>query len=138
MLQLNALAERVWEKLAARYPDWERYAVSWGEGDLEVAVPAPAGSNAGHLVVFTDQGERVWVRFSPASMSYRVEGDDEMVSVIAELMSERAVFVTTWRGDRWTGTALVRAEQEPALAAGESARIVSWTGGLDRVVPASS
>jgi hypothetical protein len=71
-------------------------------------------------------------------MSYRVEGDDEMLSVIAELMSERAVFVTTWRGDRWTGTALVRAEQAPALEAGESARIVSWTGALDRVVPASS
>jgi hypothetical protein len=138
MLELNALAQRVWEELAGCYPDWERYAVSWGEGDLEVAVPAPAGSNAGHLVVFTDQGERVWVRFSPPSMSYRVEGDDEMLSVIAELMSERAVFVTTWRGDRWTGTALVRAEQAPALEAGESARIVSWTGALDRVVPASS
>ena len=124
----------MWAALAARYPEWERYAVGWGDGDLEVAVPAPAGSNAGHLVVFTDQGERVWVRFSPPSMSHAVENDDAMLSVINELLSEKAAFVTTWRGDRWTGTTLVRGEQSPVVQTGETARIVSWTGSLDRIV----
>jgi hypothetical protein len=123
----------VWAALAVRYPEWERYAVCWGDGDLEVAVPAPAGSHAGHLVVFTDQGENVWVRFSPPSMSHAVRNDDEMLSVIDELLSGKAAFVTTWRGDRWTGTLLVRGDQAPVVQKGETARIVSWTGALDRV-----
>ena len=131
---LNALATRVWAALLAKYPAWESYGVSWGEGELEVAVPAPASSQAGHLVVFTDRGENVWVRFSPPSMCYCVDTDEEMLSVVEELLSERAVFVTTWRGEKWTGTTLVRPEQAPLIEPGEVARVVSWTGARDRVV----
>jgi hypothetical protein len=79
---LNPLARRVWIALLAAYPEWAKYFGTWGDDDLEVAVSAPIGSNAGHLVVFIAKGQDLWIRFSPPSMCYSVDDEAELLSVI--------------------------------------------------------
>jgi len=46
---LNPLARRVWAALIAVHPEWVEFFGTCGKDDLEVAVSAPVGSNAGHL-----------------------------------------------------------------------------------------
>jgi hypothetical protein len=73
---------------------------SRAEDDLEVTVPSPSGSKARHLVVFTNNGKDVWVRFSPPSMCYAVDDEAELLSIVNQLLSGEASFVTTWRGNQ--------------------------------------
>ena len=134
MKKLNHLAIKTWAALSARYPEWAEYLGSRGDGDLEVAVPSPPGSRAGHLVVFTNLGKDIWVRFSPPCMCYAVDDEDELVSVIDDLLSGEASFVSTWRGDEWTGTTLIKAGHQPSVEPGQIAHVVSWKGNDDRVV----
>jgi hypothetical protein len=47
---LNPFARRLWTSLLAVYPEWSAYFGVCGDDDLEVAVPSPQGSTAGHLV----------------------------------------------------------------------------------------
>jgi hypothetical protein len=130
--QLNPLASRVRDRLLAEFPEWRQYVGMTANGDLEVAVPAPVGSHAGHLVVFTDRGENLWVRFSPPNMCYPLDSEDEMLSVLAQLLRDEALFVVTRRGGEWSGTTLVRNGSRPLVDEGEVADVVSWSGRLDR------
>jgi len=61
---LNSFAEKIWSHLIAEYLQWEPYFGTREKDDLEVAIPAPEGSNAVHLVIFTTEGKDLWVRFS--------------------------------------------------------------------------
>jgi hypothetical protein len=132
--QLNPLAKQTWVALLAEYPDWEKYFGTCGENDLEVAVPAPAGSNAGHLVVFTARGEDLWLRYSPGNMCYMVDDQGEMLDIVKQLLAEKALFVVTMQGDKWAGTTLIRPGQEPELEDNQVALVVSWSGAHDRTV----
>jgi hypothetical protein len=134
MAELNAIASRAWNAISAKYPDWSSYLSSRDDGELEVAVPSPAGSSAGYLGLLTDGGEHLWVRFSPPSMWYPLDDEHEMLDVVAKLLSEEALFVTMWRDGEWAGTTLLRPGDEPPLERGEEAHVVSWTGAYDRVV----
>jgi len=96
--------------------------------DLEVAVPAPKGSNAGHLIVFTTKDNDIWIRFVPPRMCYAVESESEMLDIIRRLVTDQLVFVVTTHGDEWVETTLARPGEEPQLKCGQAARIVSWTG----------
>ena len=129
------MAQRAWAALIGRHPDWEPYLGTRGDGNLEAAVPAPPGSRAGHLIAFSDAGEHLWVRFSPPTMCYGVDSEDEMLSVIEDILSERTAFVTTWRGAKWTGTTLIATGEYPVVDPGEVAVVVSWTGAYDMIVP---
>ena len=131
---VNALAARASAAILGRHPDWAPHVGTRGDGDLELAVPAPEGSDAGHLVVFTDAGEHLWVRFAPPSMCYAVDDEAELLWVVDQLVADAAVFVSTWRGAEWTGTTLIAPGQEPELEPGEDAHIVSWSGAYDRRV----
>ena len=72
METLKPFAKQVGAVLLAEHPDWEKYLGSSDRGDLEVAIPAPEGSNAGRLVVFTNDAD-IWIRFAPSRMCYAVE-----------------------------------------------------------------
>jgi hypothetical protein len=136
---LNPLARRVWTALISAYPEWSKYFGTCGDDDLEAAVPAPIGSNAGHLIIFTARGEDLWLRFSPPSMCYSVDDESEMVYVIRELVAERVFFVVVMRGDEWAGTSLIRREEPgdlPQLEPDQVAHIVSWSGKYDRTISA--
>jgi|SRR5579864_1945980 len=133
---LNPLARRAWIALIAAYPEWAQYFGMRGKDDLEAAVPAPVGSSAGHLVVFTAEGHDLWIRFCPPSMSYSVNDVTEMLDVIEQLLSETALFAVVMRGNEWTGTTLIRQgkpEDLPQLGPNEVAHIVSWSGRYDQI-----
>lgn len=136
--ELNPLAARVWARLVSEYPEWREHADTLENGDLECAVPAPPGSSAGHLVVFTARGENLWVRYSPPQMCYALDDEDEMLSIVRQLLHDEALFVATRNGTDWTGTTLIRPGDIPHVEPGEIAQVVSWSGKLDRVVAEQS
>jgi hypothetical protein len=104
-----------------------------GSGNLEVVVLAPPGSTAGHLIVFTN-GEDLWLRYSPPYMCYMVHDENEMLSIIDQLLQDQALFVVIMRGDVWEGTTLINRQQKPDLKPAQSAQICSWSGTHDRIV----
>jgi hypothetical protein len=134
---LNPLARRVWTSLIAAHPEWAEFFDTCGTDDLEVAIPAPLGSNAGHLVVFTAKGRNLWLRFSPPSMCYSVDDEIEMLDVIQKLLVETALFAVVIRGDEWARTTLIRRGEPtdvPQLGTNEVAYIVSWSGNYDQTI----
>jgi len=115
------------------------------DGEFRAFVKAPAGSTVGHLVVLTDKGN-LWVRFAPAGLQrrcpphlfYGVESRAEMLSIIRALLTERIVFVVTYRGNEWRGTTLMaRRDAPPRPRRGETVNVVSWSGRSDRVIEAT-
>jgi IS30 family transposase len=134
---LNALARRIWTALIAAHPEWAEFFGTCGKDDLEVAISAPVGSNAGHLVVFTAKGRDLWIRFSPPSMCYSVDDETELLSVIQQLLAETALFAVVMRGDEWAGTTLIRRGEPrdvPQLGSNEVAHVVSWSGKYDQTI----
>jgi len=103
------------------------------DGEFEASVRAPRGSKAGHLVVFTYRGD-LWVRFSPPNMCYSVDSRGELVSIVRQLLSERALFIACYRDGAWSGTTLVRRGTVPKVKRGEVAHVVSWTGQYDETI----
>jgi hypothetical protein len=133
MESMKPFAKQVGTALLAKHPEWEKYIGASNRGDLEIAIPAPAGSNAGHLVVFTNDCD-IWVRFAPPRMSYAVESEGEMSSIVDRLLADQVVFIVTMHDDDWVETALARPGEEPESKQGQTAQIVSWTGIHDRTL----
>ena len=131
---LNELGTRVRDSLLGRHAEWAEYVSILPTGDLEIAVPAPRGSRAGHLVVFTTLGRDTWIRYSPPRACHQVGADREMHAVIDALLADDAFFVVVTFGDAWLETSLLRPGEEPVLAEGQVADFVSWSGRHDKVV----
>lgn len=130
----NPLAGRVRDSLLERHPQWAEYVEALPGGDLELAIPAPPGSRAGGLVIFTNQGKDIWIRYAPPRMCYSVESEAEMHAVIKALLADDAFFVVVTNGDDWIETTLLRPGQEPVLAEGQVANMVSWSGRHDKIL----
>jgi hypothetical protein len=103
------------------------------DGEFEASLRAPRGSKAGHLVIFTYRGD-LWVRFSPPNMCYSVDNRAELVSIVRQLLSERALFMVSYRDAAWSGTTLIRRGIVPKPKRGEVAHVVSWTGRYDETI----
>ena len=134
---MNTFATIVKGWVDKAFPAWKQLGRERDDGEFELAFPSPAGSKAGHLVIFTSQGN-AWVRFSPPRMCYCVEDRKEMSLVVKHLLSDAALFVTIFRGRKWTGTTLVRPGTKPDLEPGEVATIVSWSGNHDESIRRST
>jgi hypothetical protein len=134
---LNALAVSVFDSLLSEYPDWSVYAVSKEGGDLEILVPAPEESRAGHLVVSTARGHDIWIRFAPTHMSYAVASPGDLARIVHAILADEAFFVVITNGDEWVETALYRPGEEPVLKEGQVASMASWSGRHDKIVLAS-
>jgi hypothetical protein len=130
---LNPRAARAWSRLVDKYPEWSTHFGTCGRDDLEVAIPAPSGSNAGHLIVFTN-GVDLWLRYSHPRMCYLVDDEDEMLSIVEWLLRDEVLFVVIMSGDEWAETTLIRPGQEPNLEVSQIAQVVSWSGRYDRTV----
>ena len=130
----NALGIRVRDSLLGKHPDWAQYVEILESEDIEIAVPAPRHSRAKHLVVLTARGEDIWIRFAPRRMAYAVDSADEMHAVIDALLRDDAFFVVVTQGDDWMETSLLRPGEDPVLAEGQVANVVSWSGHHDRIV----
>ena len=134
MTTLNALGRRVLNALVKEHPDWEGHASILPNGDLELAVPAPTGSRAKYLIVSTNRGQDIWIRYAPPRMCYAVESDQEMKRIVRALLTDAASFLVLTRGDEWVETSLLPRGQEPVLLEGQVADVVSWSGHHDRIV----
>ena len=134
MRGLNALGQRVLDALLEEHPDWDAYADTMDDGDLQLVVPAPKGSRAKRLIVFTNRGKDVWIRYAPPRMCYPVGSDHEMTRVIHALLTDAVSFLVVTRGDEWIETSLLPPGQEPTLLEGQVADVVSWSGNHDRIV----
>jgi len=132
--ELNSLGRQVRDSLLERHPEWAEYVEALPGGDLELAIPAPHRSRAGHLVIFTRQGQDIWIRYTPPRMCYSVESDAEMHAVVKALLADDAFFVVVTTGDDWIETTLLRSGQEPILAEGQVANMVSWSGRHDKIL----
>jgi hypothetical protein len=130
----NALARHVLDALVERHPEWAAYADVRQSGDLVLAVPAPEGSRAKALVVQTQEGQDIWIRFAPRHAFYSVDSDDELHQVVDALLADRVSFLMITNGDEWVETTLLSAGQEPVLQEGQVANVVSWSGRHDRIV----
>jgi hypothetical protein len=130
----NTLATQVRDTLLKTHREWADYVDVLDDGDLELAVPAPPRSRAGHLVVLTSQGKDIWIRYAHPHMCYAVDSLEEMHAVIGALLADDAFFVVVTRGDEWIETMLLRPGQEPVLVEGQVANIVSWYGNHDKVL----
>jgi hypothetical protein len=131
---LNPLGIRVRDSVLRAHEDWAGYLSVLPSGDLEIAVPAPRGSRAGHLVIFTAGGEDTWIRYTPARACYCVETDREMHAIIEALLADRAFFVVVTDGDDWVETSLLRPGEEAVLGEGQVANVLSWSGRYDKVL----
>ena len=128
--RLNPVARRAWKRLESDFPSWTAY-LDIRDGELEFALPAPSGSAAGHLVVFT-QGNYLWLRFSPPYMCYAVDDENEMVSLIKQLTADEVVFKVVTRGAEWVETTLTKPQDKCESIPNHSVRLVSWSGRFDR------
>ena len=128
--RLHPVARSAWKRLETEFPLWVAH-LGIRDGELEFAVPAPAGSNAGHLVALTNKND-LWVRFSPLYMWYPIDDENEMVSLIKQLTADEAVFKVTTKGDEWVETTLTRPHDKCESIPGHSIRVVSWSGRFDR------
>jgi len=131
---LNPLGMRVRDSLLARHREWADHVRTLPSGDLEISLPAPQGSRAGHLVIFTARGVDTWIRYSPARACYPIESDRQMHAVIKALLADDAFFVVVTDGDSWVETTLLRPGEEPVLLEGQMANVVSWSGLHDRIL----
>jgi hypothetical protein len=128
---LNPTAARVARTLLGAFPDQSFALTALAEGHLEASLPAPSGSRAGALVVFTAYEGDVWVRFAPPYACYGIDTDEELVRIVRALLSEAAVFVVVRNGDAWISTTLVHAGAEPDVDGGQQATRISWSGRWD-------
>ena len=122
--------ERAW-------PSWGAFVEKRQDGEFAVAFPAPKGSEAGHLHIFTWRGD-LWVRYDPPSMCYAIDTQPELSSIVKQLLGDKALFVSTFRGRKWVGTTLVRRGTRPKVRPGEVAHVVSWSGKYDDTISAAT
>jgi len=128
--RLNPVARRAWKRLESDFPSWVAH-LDIRDGELEFALPAPPGSNAGHLVAFT-QGNDLWLRFSPPYMCCAVDDESEMVSLIKRLTADEIVFKVVAKGAEWVETTLTKPQEKCEAIPGHSVHLVSWSGRFDR------
>jgi hypothetical protein len=129
---LNDFSKRVADRLLEAYPEWEEFVFYEKGGLLEVCIPSPENSKADSIIIFTTKDNDLWVRFSPPYMCYGLDDEEEMLRIVEELLTDKALFVVIMEGDKWAGTTLTRPEAKIPLEAGQRAQIVSWSGNLDR------
>jgi hypothetical protein len=104
------MARRAWERLQSEFPIWTSH-LDVRDGELEFAIPAPVGSQAGYLIAFSHENQ-LWIRFAPPYLSYAVGDEDEMVVLIRKLTSDEIVFKLTMKGDEWVETTLSERSEE--------------------------
>ncbi len=128
--RLSPVAKRAWKRLESHFPSWGVH-LDTRDGEVEFAVPAPAGSTAGHLVAFSYE-DQLWVRFDPPNLCYPADDENEMVSLIEQLTADKVVFKIVMKGDEWVETTLTQPTERPESISGVSVRYVSWSGRFDR------
>ena len=133
---MSPTARRFVKALVGKFPQFQRHLCVLPNGDFEAYIVAPRTSKAGALVCLS-HGSDVWVRYAPPRAVYAIDSTKELVTIVEQLMSNEIVFVLLSKQRKWSGTTLSRRSDRPVQGVGESVRIISWSGKLDRYIRAS-
>lgn len=76
----------------------------------------------------------MWVRFSPNYLSYPVDDEDEMVSIIRQLTDDSILFRVVTKDDECVETTLTKSKNEARPLSGQTVRFISWSGKYDRLL----
>lgn len=129
--RLNNFSRHIATKILEKYPTWKRWCRVRESGALEVAVPAPKGSNAGALVVLTTDDNDIWIRFAPPRMFYSLDDDKEMLHILKKLLTDQILFVVVMEKEQWVETTLIPRYGKPVLKKEQTATVLSWHGNFD-------
>ena len=73
------------------------------------------------------------VHFAPSQMWYSVDDEQELITIVDQLLLDEVLFVrTTDATGAWAGTTLGRRIQDLELNEGETATLLSWSGSRDQ------
>ena len=129
---LNSVARRVATQLFSVRPEFQARLNVLDDGHFEASIPAPDGSQAGALVVWTAHAGDIWVHLAPPQMWYSVDDQEELLTIVDQLLRDEVLFVrTTDASGAWVGTTLVRRLEDLDLKQGETATLLSWSGRRD-------
>jgi hypothetical protein len=127
---MNSTASKLRAFVALKYPQWLESVSILDDEEIEISVPAPAGSQADHLVLFTNN-EGLWIRFSPPFMCYGVESVREMGDIVDSILRDEVRFMVTMKGETWVETTLIKQGDSPKIEPGMTYKLVSWSGESD-------
>jgi hypothetical protein len=129
--ELNPFARQIAKKLFKAHPQFRAGLNIRKNGELEVSLPAPQGSHAGHLVVLTTEGN-IWVRLAPPHAFYAIDDTAELIDVIDGVLTDSILFVIVTARKRWLETTLVRREDSIAVDSPAGlVKVISWSGKHD-------
>jgi len=130
---LNSIARRVATQLFLVRPEFQAGLEVLDGGHFEASIPTPEGSQAGALVVCTAHDGDIWVHFAPPQMWYSVDDEQELMTIVDQLLLDEVLFVRTIDANgAWAGTTLVRRIEDLELNEGETATLLSWSGSRDQ------
>jgi hypothetical protein len=131
--ELNPFARGVATAWLAAHRSFGKSLCVLDQGHFQASLPAPAGSQAGALVVCTANNNDIWVHLAPPQMWYAIDDEEEMLSVVEQFLSDSVLFVRVLdRDGAWLETTLMRASDELTVREGEHVVALSWSGSLDR------
>lgn len=133
---MSPVARRFVKALVGKFPQFQRHLCVLPNGDFEAYITAPRTSKAGALVCLS-HGSDVCVRFALPRAVYAVDSTKELVTIVEQLLRNELVFVLLSTQRKWSGTTLSKRSDRPVQGAGESARLISWSGKFDRYIRAS-
>lgn len=133
---MSPTARRFSKALVGKFPQFRRHLCVLPNGDFEAYITAPRTSKAGALVCLS-HGSDVCVRFALPRAVYAVDSAKELVTIVEQLLRNELVFVLLSTQRKWSGTTLSKRSDRPVQGAGESARLISWSGKFDRYIRAS-
>jgi hypothetical protein len=135
---MNDFATKTATTLFGRFPEWRQYQTSrlplstvesrGSEDELFVEVPAPIGSLAGSLRIYTED-EEVWIGFSKGQGDHSAEyvGYSDFLRMIDQFLSGALRVAVCKKGSEYRWSELLECDEEPTPAfAGETVEIIAW------------
>ena len=127
---LDEFSKEFTEEIVQRYPSWSRHATVNNTPDgspccLNLQVPCPPGSIAQYLRVTTCDGE-IMVSFDDPQTEFGGLSNEEALSMITDLVSQRACIAVIKAGELWVHSEIVADGEEVELEKGQAVKIYAW------------
>ncbi|MDU0370277.1 hypothetical protein ACFPAF_07740 [Hymenobacter endophyticus] len=135
MNNLDSFSTIIYKKLQSSFADQD-CAYEIDKEQLVVDFPCPDMAEMGGMIVQTTSDHHIWLRIHPGCSAYLIDGLEELISVMQEVMADRVCWVIGFAGDEWIETTLIRNKDDLELEQGAEYHLYSWSGNLDEVLKA--